>query len=138
MHVAARSVAALITRVASNGNSVPLKFNTIFMWTSVQTPNGPIYVDDVTEAELAAEHDEVVGGPILSNNNELVGFAFAGFDVERGAELKSHHVLVSPWATLSNAMSDARVVPAPSWTKGTEDVVAPQRVRRKRKAPPTP
>jgi nucleoside phosphorylase len=90
------------------GKRIALELDCVYLAVRLPTSRGPIFFDDLISVTIAADAGPPVSGPVLSMNEELVGFLIATSQGER------HFGYIWPWVSLNKAMMEGRVLPEAS------------------------
>jgi len=95
-----------------NGKPVLLKLEGILGTIVISTKKGNVLLDDMIWARGEGGDGDILGGPVLSERNEIIGFAIAGSSSEPRQGVR--FVVIWPWVSLANALKEARVLDNPS------------------------
>jgi nucleoside phosphorylase len=90
-----------------NGKRIPLKLDLVSLAMRIPTADGAdVWVDDLVSARTAADVD-LIGGPVLSSDNELVGFLIATSQLPSE---RHQFVYIWPWVSLKKAMMEGQIL----------------------------
>ena len=96
-----------------DGEPVRLTQYLVYTTISVTADSEEILLDDMVIATKKAEGGLVIGGPVLSATNEIVGFAIASFETRQKTGQVATHVVVWPWVSLNSVLMEGQVLDSP-------------------------
>ncbi len=89
------------------GKRIALKLDLINLALRIPTPDGAdVWVDDLVSASTTIDAD-LIAGPVLSSDNELVGFLIA---TSQPPSERHQFAYIWPWVSLKKAMMEGRVL----------------------------
>lgn len=91
------------------GRQLSLKLHTVEVLIKVDVGGEEVWLDDMMLATTEFGDGDILGGPVLSRLNELVGFAVASSTTSSAAEGRNRFVVIWPWVSLENALRQAKV-----------------------------